>query len=133
MDIQQREADHKTEALVEKFIDWVETMKVWADEEGFSWQDRNGLYVEEHDGNQDAILVPGQKVVDWQRREDAHNINLSRELRERGILLGTADRETIGDTRRRAWAVNAAETSHTFETALRQKDSEDEDAPEGLR
>lgn len=132
-DIRQRDADHETEATVEKFVDWVRTMDVWADEDGFDWRNRNGFYVEDFDDDQDAVLVPGQKVVDWLQREDADDLNLSRALREHDILLGAPSRETINGERRRAWPVAAEKTNHAPESALVQVDEDDENAPEGLR
>jgi putative DNA primase/helicase len=132
-DVRQRDADHETEAAVEKFIDWVRTMKVWADEDGFAWHNRNGLYREDYRGDQDAVLVPGQKVIDWQHREDAGDVNLSRALRERDVLIDAPQRETAGGDQRRAWPVNADDTNHDADSALVSADEDDEDAPEGLR
>jgi len=132
-DVRQRDADHETEAAVEKFIDWVRTMKVWADEDGFAWHNRNGLFREDYHDGQDAVLVPGQKVIDWQQREDAGDVNLSRALRERDVLLDAPQRELAGGDRRRAWPVNADKTNHDADSALVSADEDDEDAPEGLR
>ena len=132
-DVRERDPDHELEAAVDKFIDWVRTMKVWADEDGFSWNNRNGFYAEDYHDGCDAILVPGQKVVDWQRREDI-DVNLSKALRERDVLLRPARRETIGGEQRRAWAVDAEHTPHTFESAHRTVDAADaNEKPEGLR
>jgi len=132
-DVRKRDADHETEAAVEKFIDWVRTMKVWADEDGFAWHNRNGFYREDYRDGQDAVLVPGQKVIDWQQREDAGDVNLSRALRERDVLLDAPRRETVGGDQRRAWPINAEETNHDADSALVNVDEDDEDAPEGLR
>jgi hypothetical protein len=132
-DVRERDADHETEAAVEKFIDWVRTMKVWADEDGFAWHNRNGLFREDYHDGQDAVLVPGQKVIDWQQREDADDVNLSRALRERDVLLDAPQRELAGGDRRRAWPVNADKTNHDADSALVSADEDDEDAPEGLR
>lgn len=132
-DVRQRDADHETEAAVEKFIDWVRTMKVWADGDGFAWHNRNGFYAEDYQDGHDAVLVPGQKVIDWQQREDADDVNLSRALRERDVLLDAPRRETVGGDQRRAWPVNAEKTNHDADSALVNVDEDDEDAPEGLR
>jgi DNA helicase-2/ATP-dependent DNA helicase PcrA len=132
-DTREPDPDHELEAAVDKFIDWVTTMKVWADEEGFTWNDRNGFYAEDYDGDTDAILVPGQKVVDWQRREDVGDVNLSRALREKGVLLRPARRETIAGQQRRAWPVNVEDTPHSLESAHRTEndDSDDGDDEDG--
>ena len=126
-DTREADPDHALEAAVDKFIDWVTTMKVWADEEGYSWNGRNGFYAEDYDGDSDAILVPGQKVVDWQRREDVGDVNLSRALRERGVLLRPSRRETIDGERRRAWPVDTDFTPHTLESAHRTVDEDDDE------
>lgn len=130
-----RDPDHLLEAAIEKFTDWVNTMEVWADGEGFTWSNRNGYYQPDYaeDGT-DAILVPGQKVVEWQHREDFGDVNLSRALRDRNILLGPSQRESVAGDQRRAWPVNVNMTTHTEENARRTVSEDDDDErPEGMR
>lgn len=129
------EPDLEAEATVDKFIDWVSNLRVWADEEGFSWSKAHGFYAEKYDGDTDAVLVPGQVVMDWRKREGVDDdLNLSKELRDRGIMAGVTDRKQIGSARRRAWPIDAEVTPHTAETAHRVEERDDSgERPEGLR
>lgn len=137
LDIQEtkeREPDHEEDAAVEKFLSWVQTMQVWADEEGYDPNGRNGYYWPEYDNGTDAICVPGQKVVEWKKREDFGDVSLSRALKERGIALTSSKREYIDGYQHSVWPINAEKTSHTAESAHEVVDENDDDKkPEGLR
>ena len=137
LDVQEtrgREVDPRKEAAVEQFMSKVEIMTVWAEEEGFSWEDRNALYAENHVQEQDAILVPGRWVVNWLSDTDYSDLNFTKILRERGLMIGPAKRKQIVGRQNRVWPINAEETDHTYEGAHKVPDSEDSDeAPEGMR
>lgn len=132
-DTKERDPDHVKDAAIDKFLDWVGTMQVWADEEGFSWSSRNGYYWPEFDGDDDAICIPGQKVVEWQQREDFDDVNLSKALREEGILIKPSQKRTINGDQRRFWPISADVTPHTLESAHEVADDDDDEQPEGLR
>jgi hypothetical protein len=67
---------------------------------------------------------------------DYSDINISRELRERELMLesGTTKR-TLNSRRKRVWPIDASKTDWTAENAHRVADEEDDDEgkPEGLR
>lgn len=132
-DTKERDPDHLKDAAIDKFLDWAGTMQVWADEEGFSWSSRNGYYWPEFDGDDDAICIPGQKVVEWQQREDFDDVNLSKALREEEILIKPSQKRTINGEQRRFWPISADVTPHTLESAHEVVDDDDDEKPEGLR
>jgi|GEM_PF-2881734 len=130
----ERDPDHELDAAVEGFTHWVKTMQVWADEEGYDPNSRNGYYWPDYENGKDAICVPGRKVVEWQKREDFGEVNLSRALKERDILITSSERRYIDGDQHSVWPVNAEMTNHTYETAHRVVDEDDDDEkPEGLR
>lgn len=137
LDIQEtrsREADPRKAAAVEEFRSKVDSATVWADKDGFSWEGRNALYVEDYGDGGDAILVPGRWVTNWLTDSDYGDLNFSKILRERGIMMGSAERKVIAGRRNRMWPVDASETAHTHDTARTVSDHEDgDDDPEGLR
>ena len=136
LDIQEtknREADPRKESAVEEFKDKIETMEVWADKEGFDWGGRNALYEPAYDRDEDAVLVPGRWVVDWLHDSDYGDMNFSKILRERGIMLSEAKQKRIEGRQGRVWPISAEETNHSYERARRVQDEDDEDAPEGMR
>lgn len=136
------EPDLQLDAAVEKFLDWVENLRVWADEDGFSWSNLHGYYAEDYHNGADAVLVSGQKVADWRNHERVDpQLDLSKELRERDIMLRSTTRERINGKRRRVWPIAADATDHSPETARQVDDGEggdnesesSGDRPEGLR
>lgn len=132
------EPDLELDAAVDKFVDWVENLRIWADEGGFSWSSLHGYYAEDYHEEEDAVLVSGQKVADWRDQENIDpQLNLSKELRKRGIMLTSTAREEINGKRWRVWPVAADATPHTPETAhtvdSEDQDEDEEDRPEGLR
>ena len=141
--VHERDPDHRRDAAVESFIEWVRTMPVWGDEEGFRWSGQNGFYYESFDGDSDAVLVPGRAVVHWKQRKDFGDINLSRALREEDVLLGASDFVTIRGDQYKAWPVDADVTPHNLDNVARTPDAEgdgeaatnttDDGPPEGLR
>ncbi|WP_435078412.1 hypothetical protein [Halococcus sp. AFM35] len=136
LDIQERrerEEDPREQAAVETFVDKVEMMTVWADEEGFSWDSRNGYYFEQYEDGEDAVLVPGRWVMNWLKDSDYGDMNFSRILQERGIMVAETERKQIAGRQNSVWPVAASATGHTHEKSHRVKDEDDEDAPEGLR
>ena len=136
LDVQEtrdREADPRKETAVEQFMSKIEVMTVWADEEGFNWGGRNGLYRREYDRDQDAILVPGRWVTEWLTDSDYSDMNFSKILRERGLMIGAAKRMRIVGKQNRAWPINADETDHTYENSHRPRSEEDDNDVEGLR
>lgn len=136
LDIQEtkrREADPRKEAAIEQFLSKVEVMTVWAEQDGFDWSGRNGLYRPDYADGHDAILVPGRWVMDWLNDSDYSDLNLSKILRERGVMVRAAEKEQINGQQNRAWPIAAAETGHTYENSHRPRDADDDDAPEDLR
>lgn len=139
LDIQEREereADNKLEAAVENFLSAINKMRVWGDEEGFDWDARNGYYWESFFNDDDAVLVPGRWVMQWQSENDYGDLMLSKELRQRGIMLRGSNKVTIDGERYQAWAIDASETHWSPESAQKVVDEDDEDSedkPEGLR
>lgn len=130
------EPDHELDAAVDKLVDWVSNLRVWADEEGFSWSSLHGYYAEDYHDGKDAVLVSGQKVVDWREGENVDpQTNLSKELRDRGVMLTATTKEKIAGKRRRVWPISAEATDHTPETAhhVDGGDGSNDERPEGLR
>jgi hypothetical protein len=133
-DTRGREEDPRKEAAVEQFMSKVEMMKVWADEEGFSWDGRNGYYSVEYTDGEDAVLIPGRWVIDWLNDSDYGEMNFSKILRERDIMLAETHRTSIVGQRNMVWPIAASETNHTYENSHRVKDEDDEEkSPEGMR
>lgn len=134
-DIKEREADTRLEAAIEEFTSTVNKMRVWADEDGFDWDSRNGLYIEDFtEDGRDAILVPGAWMESWKHDNDYGEINFSKELRQRELALRGSVRRTINSARRMVWPIDAEKTDWSPEDALTVADEDDEDAkPEGLR
>lgn len=136
LDIQEtkgREADPRKEAAIEGFLSKIEVMTVWAEQDGFDWGGRNGLYQPDHADGNDAILVPGRWVMDWLNDSDYADLNFSKILRERGVMVHEAKKKQINGQQNRAWPIAAEKTGHTYENSHRPRDSDDDDAPEGLR
>lgn len=136
LDIQttrEREHDTKLEAAIEGIVSAVNKMRVWGDADGFDWDSRNGFYEEDYTDDQDAILVPGNWVSQWKRENDYADLNLSKELRQRGLMLESSKKANIGGTRRMAWPLDASQTDWKPDTVFRADDSDDDDRPEGLR
>jgi len=133
---QEREPDTKLEAALENFLSAINKMRVWADQEGFDWDSRNGYYAEDFENSEDAVLVPGRWVMQWKSDNDYGDLMLPKELRQRGIMLTESKKTTIGDHRHMAWPIDASETDWARETAqevVDDEDEDDEDKPEGLR
>jgi hypothetical protein len=136
LDVQEtrdREANPRKEAAVEQFMSKVEVMRVWGEEEGFSWESRNGLYRPNYKDDRDAVLIPGRWVQNWLNDNDYGDMSFSKILRDRGLMVGGTKRERIADRQNRAWPVAASETDHTYESSHRPQDADDDDAPEDLR
>jgi hypothetical protein len=136
LDVQEtreREADPRKEAAVEQFMSKVEVMRVWAEEEGFNWESRNGLYKPHYKDEEDAVLIPGRWVQNWLNDNDYGDMSFSKILRERGLMVGGAKPLRIAGRQNRAWPIAGSETDHTFESSHRAKDADDDDAPEDLR
>jgi len=136
LDIQttrEREHDTKLEAAIEGILSAVNKMRVWGDPDGFDWDSRNGFYEDGYTDDQDAVLVPGSWVSQWKRENDYADLNLSKELRQRGLMLESSKKTNIGGTRRMAWPLDASQTDWTPETVHRTDDTDDDDRPEGLR
>lgn len=132
-DTKDREADPRKEAAIEEFLSKVEVMTVWAEQDGFEWGGRNGLYRPDHADGDDAIFVPGRWVMDWVNDSDYSDLNFSKILRERGIMVHAAEKKQINGQQNRVWPIAAEKTSHTYENSHRPRDSDDDDAPEELR
>ena len=132
-DTRGREEDPRTEAAVETFMSKIDKMTVWVDQKGFSWDSTNGYYSSQYAGEDDAILLPGRWVQNWLDDNDYGDLNFSKILRERGLMLGESKKKSVAGKQNRIWPITAAETGHTYESCHRVKDDDDEDAPEELR
>jgi hypothetical protein len=129
--VREGEGDPIVEALVEDFERMVTTSDVWADAEGFSWGSRNGYFEENYgEDGEAAILVPGREVVAWLKEQNATDMNLSLELRERGIMVETSTERRIGDGRGSVWPISADAVG--FDTDSLRRRATDDDAPEVL-
>lgn len=105
-------------------VDWGDRMRA------FDWGGRNAIYAGDGDGptEEEAVLVPGQYISE--KMEDAGvEFNLSKELRERDILLTTSERVRAGPDKqqRRCWVFDADETLFAGGEALYNPDDEPED------
>jgi hypothetical protein len=133
-DTRKREDDPRKETAIETFMDKVEKMTVWAEKEGFSWDSPNGYYFPQFVDDRDAILLPGRWVMGWLEDSDYADLNFSKILRERGLMVAETSRKHIAGKQNKVWPIAADETNHTYENSHRVPDEDDEDdAPQVLR
>jgi putative DNA primase/helicase len=126
------EVDVTKEAFIEGILDDLSggafTCVDWSDRfDAFDWGSRNAIYAGGEDGptEEEAVLVPGQYISD-KMDDGGVEFNLSKELRERGILLTTSERVRAGPDKqqRRVWCFDADETLFAGGEALYNPDDE---------
>lgn len=101
---------------------------------GFSWSSLHGYYVEDYLDDKDAVLVSSQKVVDWRDSENVDpETNLSKELRERGIMLSAMTREPIAGKRRWVWSISPRPPATLPRRPTDSGVDDEDERPEGLR
>jgi hypothetical protein len=129
------EVDVSKEAFIEGILDDLNggafTAVEWDGRmQAFDWGSRNAIYAGPGDGpiDEEAVLVPGRYI--HEKMDDAGvEFNLSKELRERGILLTTSERIRAGpdSQQRRVWVFDADETLFAGGEALYDPDDDPED------
>jgi primase-polymerase (primpol)-like protein len=129
------EVDVSKEAFIEGILDDLNggafTAVRWGDRmDDFDWGSRNAIYAGPDDGptDEEAVLVPGRYI--HEKMEDAGvEFNLSKELRERDILLTTSERVRAGPdkSQRRVWVFDADETLFSGGQALYDPEAEPDD------
>jgi hypothetical protein len=114
------EVDVDKEAFIEDILDDLNsggfTCVDWTDRfDAFDWGARKAIYASGGNGfdavDEDAVLVPGTYISE--KKEDVNlEFNLSKELRERGVVLTTSKRVRGGpdQQQRRVWVFDADKT-----------------------
>ncbi len=126
------EGDDAVEQAVEEFLYEIAESYTLLPEDSkgsFSWDRKNGLYAE-NDYSEAVVYVPGTRVAEYKDKHlDDDDVNLSVELRERGVMVDTTKRKSINGTRKRVWPIAFSQIDRD-EDELDGMETDAEEAPE---